>query len=113
MTARLLHICARRDAGLGKPLQSQGFFSVAGGRSTPVRNRHGRRGVAGQAVLPFPNHKARTRGAFASRTGPLEDAPIPLWGATEAGMQILLIAAATLVVVWIVVLWGSRFFGPR
>jgi hypothetical protein len=32
---------------------------------------------------------------------------------TEAGMQILLIAACTLAVVWIIVLWGSRYFGPR
>ncbi len=29
------------------------------------------------------------------------------------GIEVLAIAAATLAVVWIVVLWGSRYFGPR
>jgi hypothetical protein len=29
------------------------------------------------------------------------------------GIEILAIAAATLAVVWIIVLWGSRYFGPR
>jgi hypothetical protein len=28
-------------------------------------------------------------------------------------MDILIISAATLAVVWIIVLWGSRYFGPR
>ena len=32
---------------------------------------------------------------------------------TEVWMQILLIAACTLAIVWIIVLWGSRYFGPR
>jgi hypothetical protein len=31
----------------------------------------------------------------------------------EATMEILAITAATLAVVWIIVLWGSRYFGPR
>jgi hypothetical protein len=31
----------------------------------------------------------------------------------EGGMQIILIAAVTLAIIWIIVLWGSRFFGPR
>jgi hypothetical protein len=36
-------------------------------------------------------------------------------GNREAGMgiEILAIAAATLAIVWIIVLWGSRYFGPR
>lgn len=29
------------------------------------------------------------------------------------GIEVLAIAAATLAVVWIVVLWGSRYFGPQ
>ena len=29
------------------------------------------------------------------------------------GMQVLLIAAGVLASVWIIVLWGSRYFGPR
>jgi hypothetical protein len=29
------------------------------------------------------------------------------------GIEVLAIAAATLAVVWIIVLWGSRYFGPR
>ncbi len=29
------------------------------------------------------------------------------------GMQVLLLAAGVLAVVWIIVLWGSRYFGPR
>lgn len=29
------------------------------------------------------------------------------------GMQVLLIAAGVLAAVWIIVLWGSRYFGPR
>jgi len=29
------------------------------------------------------------------------------------GMQVLLLAAGVLAAVWIVVLWGSRYFGPR
>jgi hypothetical protein len=33
--------------------------------------------------------------------------------AREDGMGILVFAACTLAVVWIIVLWGSRYFGPR
>jgi len=29
------------------------------------------------------------------------------------GISVLVIAAATLAIVWIIVLWGSRYFGPR
>jgi len=29
------------------------------------------------------------------------------------GMQVLLLAAGVLAAVWIIVLWGSRYFGPR
>jgi hypothetical protein len=29
------------------------------------------------------------------------------------GIEVLAIAAATLAVIWIIVLWGSRYFGPR
>jgi len=29
------------------------------------------------------------------------------------GIEVLAVAAATLAVVWIIVLWGSRYFGPR
>jgi hypothetical protein len=29
------------------------------------------------------------------------------------GIQVLLLAAAVLATVWIIVLWGSRYFGPR
>ncbi len=28
-------------------------------------------------------------------------------------IEVLAIAAATLAIVWIIVLWGSRYFGPR
>ena len=31
----------------------------------------------------------------------------------EMGMQVLLLAAGVLAAVWIIVLWGSRYFGPR
>jgi hypothetical protein len=34
-------------------------------------------------------------------------------GGREGGMEILLIAFGVLAAVWIVVLWGSRYFGPR
>ena len=34
-------------------------------------------------------------------------------GMREGGMTILLIALCILVVIWIVVLWGSRYFGSR
>jgi len=29
------------------------------------------------------------------------------------GIQVLLLAAGMLAAVWIIVLWGSRYFGPR
>ena len=29
------------------------------------------------------------------------------------GIEVLAIAAAALAIVWIIVLWGSRYFGPR
>jgi len=29
------------------------------------------------------------------------------------GIEVLAIAMATIAVVWIIVLWGSRYFGPR
>jgi hypothetical protein len=29
------------------------------------------------------------------------------------GIEVLAVAAATIAVVWIIVLWGSRYFGPR
>jgi len=29
------------------------------------------------------------------------------------GIEVLAYAAATLAIVWIIVLWGSRYFGPR
>ncbi len=29
------------------------------------------------------------------------------------GIEVLGVAAAMLAVVWIIVLWGSRYFGPR
>jgi len=29
------------------------------------------------------------------------------------GIEILAVSAATLAIVWIIVLWGSRYFGPR
>jgi hypothetical protein len=29
------------------------------------------------------------------------------------GIQVLLLAAGVLAAVWIIVLWGSRYFGPR
>ena len=29
------------------------------------------------------------------------------------GIEVLAVAAGTLAVVWIIVLWGSRYFGPR
>ena len=29
------------------------------------------------------------------------------------GIEVLAVAAAVLAIVWIVVLWGSRYFGPR
>ena len=32
---------------------------------------------------------------------------------TEGTMEILLSAAAVLATVWIIVLWGSRYFGPQ
>lgn len=35
------------------------------------------------------------------------------WVKKGANMEILVIAAATIAVVWIIVLWGSRYFGPR
>lgn len=57
------------------------------------------------------------RRRFMKMFGPREEAPISLsprdGDETEAWMQILLIAACTLAVVWIIVLWGSRYFGPR
>jgi hypothetical protein len=31
----------------------------------------------------------------------------------EMGIQVLLLAAAVLASIWIIVLWGSRYFGPR
>jgi hypothetical protein len=31
----------------------------------------------------------------------------------EMGIEVLAVAAVTIAVVWIVVLWGSRYFGPR
>jgi hypothetical protein len=34
-------------------------------------------------------------------------------GDREGGMEILLISAGVLAAVWIVVLWGSRYFGPQ
>jgi hypothetical protein len=37
----------------------------------------------------------------------------PMAGQAGGNMEILVIAAATLTVVWIIVLWGSRYFGPR
>jgi hypothetical protein len=29
------------------------------------------------------------------------------------GIEVLALAAATLAIVWIIVLWGSRYFGPQ
>ncbi len=29
------------------------------------------------------------------------------------GIQVLAIAAAAIAIIWIIVLWGSRYFGPR
>jgi hypothetical protein len=29
------------------------------------------------------------------------------------GIEVLAVAAAVLAAIWIVVLWGSRYFGPR
>ena len=29
------------------------------------------------------------------------------------GMEILLVAVAVLASIWIIVLWGSRYFGPQ
>ena len=29
------------------------------------------------------------------------------------GIEVLAVAAATLAIVWIIVLWGSRYFGPQ
>ena len=29
------------------------------------------------------------------------------------GIEVLAIAVATIATVWIIVLWGSRYFGPR
>lgn len=29
------------------------------------------------------------------------------------GMEILLVAVVVLASIWIIVLWGSRYFGPR
>jgi hypothetical protein len=34
-------------------------------------------------------------------------------GKTEVEMHVLPIAAVLLVGVWVIVLWGSRYFGPR
>jgi hypothetical protein len=57
------------------------------------------------------------RWRFTETAGSREEAPISLsprdGDETEVWMQILLIAACTLAIVWIIVLWGSRYFGPR
>jgi hypothetical protein len=29
------------------------------------------------------------------------------------GIQVLAVAAALIAIIWIVVLWGSRYFGPQ
>jgi hypothetical protein len=29
------------------------------------------------------------------------------------GIEVLAVAAAVLAIVWIIVLWGSRYFGPQ
>jgi hypothetical protein len=29
------------------------------------------------------------------------------------GIQVLVVAAALIAIIWIVVLWGSRYFGPQ
>ena len=49
--------------------------------------------LRGNASLPAPSRRDETE--------------------EQMGMQVLLLAAGVLAAVWIVVLWGSRYFGPR
>jgi len=37
----------------------------------------------------------------------------PFAGTWEDEMQILIVAICTLAAIWVVVLWGSRYIGPR
>jgi hypothetical protein len=52
--------------------------------------------------------------AFARSGGQNRHQPRPTFaGAWEVEMEILIVAIGALAAIWVLVLWGSRFIGPR
>jgi hypothetical protein len=113
--AGLLHIRRRPPRRAGKPLESLELFRTALIAGGAQQSRW--RGAQVEPVLPSePQTKRSERAALRCDVRVTRgNSPLAVGDgdATEAGMQILLIAACTLAVIWIIVLWGSRYFGPR